>query len=464
MTFNSITFAFFAVVVLGLYWGPLRGRQNPVLLAASYVFYAWWDWRFLSLIVVSTLVDFTVGRRVGASAEQATRKRWLTVSLCVNLTILGVFKYANFFIDSFDDALGSLGLGTSGIAIDVLLPVGISFYTFQTISYSFDVYRGRLEPTQNLLDFAVYVAYFPQLVAGPIERATRLLPQISVGQRNGPVRTVEACRLILGGLVKKVVIADGIAGTVDEVFGSADSMHWTALIIGSFAFALQIYGDFSGYTDIARGVSQLLGIELVRNFTQPYLSRNITEFWRRWHISLSDWLREYLYIPLGGNRGGRFNTYRNLLLTMLLGGLWHGAAWTFVIWGALHGLFLAAHRSIGGAAPDHEVRLSDAPRILGTFTIVLVAWVFFRADSIGSAFDIIVGIVTLQSGASIGWDIVLVVLFGVVMLAWDLAARRVFTQVERLPAPLVGVGGAAAVLSIVLFAGGEAVPFVYFQF
>lgn len=464
MIFNSFTFATFAVVVFSLYWGPLKSRQNHLLLAASYLFYGWWDWRFLSLILLSTAVDFTVGKRLSASTEPSVRKRWLSVSLVVNLSLLGVFKYANFFVDSFESAAQSVGFGTTGIAIDVLLPVGISFYTFQTISYSFDIYRRRLEPSSSLIDFACYVAYFPQLVAGPIERATRLLPQISQGVRSGPVRSREACALILGGLVKKVVIADGVAGTVDRVFASPDTMHWTALLVGAFAFALQIYGDFAGYTDIARGVSQLLGIELVRNFTQPYLSRNITEFWRRWHISLSDWLREYLYIPLGGNRGTNFNTYRNLLLTMLLGGLWHGAAWSFVVWGALHGALLAFHRFLGGVASSDDVRLSDAPRIAATFGWVTLAWIFFRADTVGAAFDFVIGIVTLQAGSGPGWDTLLVAGFGIVVLVWDLLSRN-RVALETPPRPVtVGAVGALATASVILFSGGETVPFVYFQF
>lgn len=464
MIFNSFTFAIFAVIVFGLYWGPLKGRQNLLLLAASYLFYGWWDWRFLSLILLSMAVDFTVGKKLGTSTEQAARKRWLTLSLVVNLSLLGVFKYANFFVDSFESAAQSLGLGTSGIAIDVLLPVGISFYTFQTISYSFDIYRRRLDPSSSLIDFACYVAYFPQLVAGPIERATRLLPQIAQGSRSGPVRPREACALILGGLVKKVVIADGVAGTVDRVFAAPDTMHWSALLVGAFAFALQIYGDFAGYTDIARGISQLLGIELVRNFTQPYLSRNITEFWRRWHISLSDWLREYLYIPLGGNRGSKFNTYRNLLLTMLLGGLWHGAAWTFVVWGALHGLLLAAHRFMGGSAPTHGVSVSDAPRIAATFGWVTLAWIFFRADNVGAAFDFVLGIATLQGGIGPGWDTLLVLTFGIIVLVWDLTGRD-HAPADNPPRPItVGAVGALATAAVVLFSGGETVPFVYFQF
>lgn len=347
MFFNSFEYAVFLPVVLVLYWTVLRKRQNSLLLVASYFFYAAWDWRFLGLLMLSTIVDFCVGRTLGTRNEAATRKRLVGLSLAINLGVLGFFKYFNFFAESFADFMGRFGLAPDTPTLKVILPVGISFYTFQTLAYTIDVYRRKKEPEQNLLDFAVYVAFFPQLVAGPIERAQRLLPQIKTPRTSINYEQIRSgLFLILLGLVRKVVIADSLAPIVNEAFRTADSAGAVTLMVGIVAFALQIYGDFAGYSDIARGSSRLLGIELMENFNQPYLSRNITHFWRTWHISLSTWLRDYLYIPLGGNRKGVSKTYRNLMLTMLLGGLWHGAAWTFVVWGGLHGLYLVVHRRV----------------------------------------------------------------------------------------------------------------------
>jgi alginate O-acetyltransferase complex protein AlgI len=354
MTFNSVTFVVFFAVVLGIYWKAPPRWRNPILLVSSYVFYGWWDWRFLGLLMISTGVDFTIGRRLHASTNDRRRLQLLVTSLVVNLGILGAFKYFGFFVDGAVDLLTSLGIEASPTTLEILLPVGISFYTFQTISYTFDIYRRRIEPTNDLIAFGTYVSYFPQLVAGPIERAQHLMPQILNSARPFPDDSGrrEAARLILVGLIKKVVLADGVARLANDAFDQADSASAVVLIVGVVAFGIQIYGDFSGYTDIARGVSKLLGIELIVNFTQPYLSRNITEFWRRWHISLSDWLRDYLYIPLGGNRSGTLATYRNLMITMLLGGLWHGASWNFVIWGGLHGAYLVIHKLVRGGKVD----------------------------------------------------------------------------------------------------------------
>ena len=332
MIFNSLPFFVFIAVFLPLYFA-LRGRARLLLcLAASYFFYGWWDWRFLALLACSTIVDFSIGREMYRARTTRGQKQLLWTSVGVNLGILGVFKYCNFFVDSLVDSAGALGVTLNQPTLNILLPVGISFYTFQTISYSFDIFRGRLAPTNSLVDFATYVAFFPQLVAGPIERAHNLLPQITDRtKRTFPrgTRLNEAVRLVVGGLVKKVVLADGAAVVANQVFATYETASWLYVVIGVLAFSIQIYCDFSGYTDIARGIALLLGIDLMVNFQEPYLSRNITEFWRRWHISLSDWLRDYLYIPLGGNRGGSVVTYRNLMLTMLLGGLWHGAGWCF---------------------------------------------------------------------------------------------------------------------------------------
>jgi len=472
--FNSHIFVVFFAIVLSLYWvAPARFR-NHLLLAASYIFYGWWNWRFLFLLVASSVIDFTLAKTVHRTADERRRLALLWMSVMVNLGFLGVFKYTNFFIDSFETAMGSLGFDVSGPTLDIVLPVGISFYTFQTISYTFDVYRRRIEPTDRLLDFATYVAYFPQLVAGPIERAKRLLPRIEEqAARVFPRgRALErALSLILVGLFKKVVLADGVAPVVNDVFGDPDGHSWIAVAAGVIGFAIQIYGDFSGYTDMARGVSELLGISLVVNFREPYLSRNITEFWRRWHISLSDWLRDYLYIPLGGNRGSQLVTGRNLMLTMLLGGLWHGASFNFVIWGLLHGLFLAFHRWVlGGDVPDAAVRWREWPNVLVTFVVVNIAWIFFRAETLADSFGVIRGLFRFTSGRLEWSDVLLVAALFAVMVAIDFVQRRMAVgQIEgaverRLPSPALGAAAAAMILSIVMFSGGSPQPFIYFQF
>jgi D-alanyl-lipoteichoic acid acyltransferase DltB (MBOAT superfamily) len=469
VVFNSVIFAVFLVVAFALYWASPPRFRNPILLVGSYIFYGYWDWRFLSLLALSTAVDFTVGKLLGRREVPRERTRLLVLSSAVNLAILGSFKYFGFFVDSLSALSESLGLGALNPAFSVVLPVGISFYTFQTMSYTFDVYRRRIEPARSIVDFATYVAYFPQLVAGPIERAEHLLPQIVSRDRPLPVGTRfhSAMALILQGLFKKVVLADGAAAVANSVFADAGSYSWIGSIVGILAFAIQIYGDFSGYTDIARGVSQLFGINLMVNFRQPYLSRNITEFWRRWHISLSDWLRDYLYVPLGGNRGSRFATYRNLMITMLLGGLWHGAAWTFVVWGALHGAYLVVHKLVrGGRVSSDPVRWGDTPAILVTFAFVNLGWVFFRADTFGAAFDMLRAIATFQGGLTPASDLVLIAILGLVALAIDLLAQRELEPMvvlRRAPA-LAGAAVAFAVAAIVVFSGGTPEPFIYFQF
>ena len=333
MVFNSYAFALFLPIVLGGYW-LLKGhrRQNAWLLVASYVFYGAWDVRFLLLMWFTTLVDFFVGKRLQREGDERTRRRVLALSLVVNLGVLATFKYFGFFTDSFASLASSVGVEVDPPTLQLLLPIGISFYTFHGISYTVDVYRRHIDAVDDLPTFAVFVAYFPQLVAGPIGRATIQLPQF---QNDRELPDADHARsgawLILIGLLKKIVIADSLAPLVNETWAAVETRSALALVLAAIGFSLQIYGDFSGYTDIARGVSRLFGIELLRNFDQPYLSRNITEFWRRWHISLSTWLRDYLYVPLGGNRKTARRTSFNLFATMLLGGLWHGAAWTFVI-------------------------------------------------------------------------------------------------------------------------------------
>ena len=480
MIFNSITFVVFLAIVLPLHWLVPAARRNLVLLAASYVFYGWWDWRFLGLIALSTAVDFGIGRRLGRTPDDVARKRLLFASLGFNLGVLGVFKYFDFFIDGASDLANSVGFDTSGPTLGILLPVGISFYTFQTISYTFDVYRRRIEPSDRLLDFATYVAYFPQLVAGPIERAQRLLPRVQdqAGRAFPRGKQLDrALSLILSGLFKKVVLADGVAPFVNDVFADPERFGPVAVIAAVVGFAIQLYGDFSGYTDIARGVSELFGIDLMVNFRQPYLSRNITEFWRRWHISLSDWLRDYVYIPFGGNRGSSWVVARNLMATMLLGGLWHGASWNFVIWGAIHGVALVIHRFVrDGRVPGRTFHLSQTPAIVATFVVWCVSMVFFRAASVGDAVELFDAIARPQPGDAAASSVLLVAALLTATIWLDVVQRRAADRHDHVdPAvpsastpsrstPASAVTAGAMLVAIAVFSGGTPVPFIYFQF
>lgn len=343
MLFNSFDFLLFFVVVFIVQRLLPHRQRNLFLLATSYFFYSCWDWRFLSLIMISTLVDFYCGRAIFGSNVNKIRKRYIVISILTNLGILGFFKYAGFFVDSANILISSLGHNPTSFHLNIVLPVGVSFYTFQTMSYTIDIYRKQVKPAENIIDFALFVAFFPQLVAGPIERAKNFLPQVLKKPVVSSSMIMEGGWLVFWGLFKKSVIADNMAIIVDQAFSSS-SLAGGDLLIAVYAFAIQIYCDFSGYSDMARGIAKMMGYNLMLNFKVPYFATNPSEFWRRWHISLSSWLRDYLYIPLGGNRNGRLQTYRNLFVTMLLGGLWHGAAWKFVLWGAYHGTLLALHR------------------------------------------------------------------------------------------------------------------------
>jgi len=509
VTFNSLQYAAFLPLVLLVYWQLHRRGQNLLLLAASYLFYSFWDWRFLGLLMLSTTVDFVTGR-VLARTDDNQHRRWvLAVSIVTNLGILGFFKYFNFFIDSAERLLERVGLEVTAPLLHIALPVGISFYTFHGMSYTIDLYRRRIQPATSIVDFAAFVSFFPQLVAGPIGRADFQLPQFERDRRRPDADgVIGAVGLILLGLFKKVAIADAVAPIATTAFTAPDLFGWPMLLVGAYAFALQIYGDFSGYTDMARGSARLLGFELPPNFEQPYLSRNIAEFWRTWHISLSSWLRDYLYVPLGGNRGSARATYRNLFLVMLIGGLWHGAAWTFVVWGALHGGLLAAHKwwsdRRGQPRPSaHVVPMPATPgddlptmepvgrrRVLvaeplpsvtptraqvvpdwllrlATFHVVVAFWVFFRAPSIGDATHFLSNIATFHSASGVDWDDVLVVAVAMaITLAIDIGQRiHRDDQVLRQMRPLTrGLAVGAMALGIVLFSGGTPVPFIYFQF
>ena len=438
------------------------------------MFYGWWDWRFLGLLAASTLVDYSVGRRMEASVGTPVARRLLWTSIGFNLGILGLFKYANFFVDSAAALAESVGFEPNTPTLNVLLPVGISFYTFQTMSYTFDIYRGRIPACRSLVTFAAYVSYFPQLVAGPIERAQRLLPRIETVDRVRPVGVDRdlAFSLILVGLVKKVVIADGLAPLVNSFYDDPSSAGFLPAVVALIAFSFQIYGDFSGYTDIARGVSKLLGIDLMVNFREPYLSRNITEFWRRWHISLSDWLRDYLYIPLGGNRGSSFATYRNLLLTMLLGGLWHGASWNFVIWGALHGAYLAIlrRRHTGTLNMSDRVSRYDLPTIVMTFVVVTLTWVPFRAATLADTGEVFAALTRFEGSLALA-DLALLLTLSTLAIIIDVMQRRQSLAWRKrqeeglISRPLVNhLVIAMAVAALFVFSGRESEPFIYFQF
>ncbi len=473
MIFNSLAFFIFLFVVLTVYYGLAHRAQNVLLLIASYFFYGWWDWRFCSLLLISTLVDFVVGLQIEKAPQR--KKRLLVVSMVTNLGLLGVFKYFNFFIDTAAVALESIGLEAHLPVLRIILPVGISFYTFQTMSYTIDVYRGHLRAARNLADFALYVAFFPQLVAGPIERATHLLPQFQAPRTVTRPMVESGCHLILIGLFRKVVIADNVAPLVNAVFSGPQSATWIQLATGTLLFAVQIYCDFAGYSDIARGTSRLFGFELMVNFAQPYFSKNISEFWRRWHISLSSWLRDYLYIPLGGNRMGPWATYRNLFLTMLLGGLWHGARWNFVIWGGLHGLYLAFHKLWLGwrrRKPDVEAMshfsASTVMSMAVTFLLVNLAWIFFRAPTLGAAWDILRGLATFRGGlVSVPYALLGQLLFyGLLLQAIDYPVYRRNHQEAILtwPWPMRGLTYAAMFFMMFLLRSQNDIPFIYFQF
>lgn len=379
MLFNSLNFVvFFGAIYLLFLWLPEK-YKNLMLLVSSYVFYGAWDPRFLSLIIFSTVVDYICGLRIHAGRTDTRRRAWLWLSVTVNLGLLGFFKYYNFFTDSLVTFLGHFGLSADPPLLNIILPVGISFYTFQTMSYSIDIYRRELVPTRNFFNFALFVAYFPQLVAGPIERAKSLLPQIE----GTKVITSEEVRkglwLVVLGYYKKVFVADNCAVIANAAFSRYVELGGFEIMIGVLAFTFQIYGDFSGYSDIARGISKFLGVDLMTNFRMPYFSQNPSEFWRRWHISLSSWLRDYVYLPLGGNRRGNFRTYINLMVTMLLGGLWHGARWNFVLWGAYQGGLLVAHRALKDRVPRCPAALN-----MGVFFLfTCYGWLLFRAESWG---------------------------------------------------------------------------------
>ena len=483
MLFNSIDFAIFLPIVFVLYWFVVQNNlklQNALIVASSYVFYGWWDWRFLSLILFSTVVDYLIGQQLRIEKQQSKRKVLLWTSIIVNLGFLGFFKYYNFFLENFVEAFSLFGMQVNANSLNIILPVGISFYTFQTLSYTIDVYKKKLEPTQDFIAFSAFVCFFPQLVAGPIERATNLLPQFYKKRTFEYNKAVDGMRQILWGLFKKVVIADNCAEYANLIFNNYQDYNGSTLLLGAIFFTFQIYGDFSGYSDIAIGTSRLFGFDLKQNFATPYFSRDIGEFWRRWHISLSTWFRDYLYIPLGGSRGGTWMKVRNTFAIFLVSGFWHGANWTFVAWGALNALYflplLLLKRNRTNLGVVAEGRMLPSFRELfqmgTTFLLTVLAWVFFRAESITMALGFIKGIVSqglLQVPVFNGRHqaaITILLVLGLLTVEW---VGRNYThplhfiyQIGRVKRWIIYLG---LFIGILFFRhSGQGIEFIYFQF
>jgi len=441
MLFNSIDFAIFSPIVFILYWFVVNKNlklQNFLIVVASYTFYGWWDWRFLSLILFSTIVDYLVGRGLEKQENTIKRKLLLWTSIIVNLGFLGLFKYYNFFLENFVGVFSFFGHPINPQGLNIILPVGISFYTFQTLSYSIDVYKRKLEPTKDFITFMAFVSFFPQLVAGPIERATHLLPQLYKKRTFEYDKAVDGLRQILWGLFKKIVIADNAAQIANEIFNNSADYSGSTLILGALFFTFQIYGDFSGYSDIAIGISKLFGFDLMQNFNFPYFSRDIAEFWRRWHISLSTWFRDYLYIPLGGSRGGTWMKIRNTLIIFIVSGFWHGANWTFIIWGTLNAIYffplLLLNKNRVNTDTVAEGRflpsLKEFFQMSRTFGLTVLAWVFFRAENLNHAFSYLSAIFskslfTIPYAFGLGIDIVIIsILFIMILIIVEWLGRN----------------------------------------
>ena len=438
-----------------------------MLLLASYFFYGWWDWRFLGLMILSTTLDFIIAQKIDASSDARQRKALLVASLVVNFAFLGFFKYFNFFIDSLATSLAAVGFHNLPLPLlRVILPPGISFYTFQEVAYIVDVYHGKQKPARSYVDYGLFVSLFPHLIAGPIQRPHHLLGQVQRPRRFDGTMFFDGIMLILLGLFRKCVIADNFAALANAAFEGKFGHNAMATFIAAVAFGFQIYGDFAGYSDIARGSAQVLGFHFMVNFRQPYLAESLQDFWRRWHISLSTWLRDYLYIPLGGNRLGSGRTYVNLMLTMLLGGLWHGANWTFVVWGALHGAWLAIERflaeALGFSLPQ---RLGTWAGRTVTLVVVGMAWLFFRANHVSDAFAMVSDLGTWHWDARFGPALVYMAVLGAVTMLIDVMLERsgdeYVLQHQRSLAPVIATG---VVFLIALFGANEVNAFIYFQF
>jgi D-alanyl-lipoteichoic acid acyltransferase DltB (MBOAT superfamily) len=473
MLFNSFAFALLFGILFPSYWLLSRWprAQNVLLLAAAYYFYSRWDFRFLSLLIISTVMDYACGLWVAREEDPRRRKAVVALSMALNLGMLGFFKYYNFFADSLHEALARAGLSFSLWHLQVALPIGISFYTFQSMSYVIDVYRREIPPTRNLVQFAAFVSFFPHLVAGPIMRPTTLLPQVASPRRFDLPQVYQGAFLIFCGLLKKVVVADNLAPIVDDLFGRWQTLDGGSALLAVYAFAFQIYGDFSGYTDMARGISKCLGFELSLNFNLPYLATSPRDFWTRWHISLSQWLRDYLYISLGGSRGGTLRTYRNLMLTMILGGLWHGAAWTFILWGVYQGVLLVAHRIaeplLRRFDPIDPVERAcwTGLRIVATFHMVCLGWLIFRARSLEQALGMLSAIVhrpSIPAAANLVPVAVIAVPLLVAQLIQYLA--KDLNVISRTPWYVRSAFYTACLYAILLGANFGGQQFIYFQF
>jgi D-alanyl-lipoteichoic acid acyltransferase DltB (MBOAT superfamily) len=472
MLFDSPVFFVFLSIVVFAYWRLRPRAQNLFLVLASYFFYGWWDWRFLGLIIISTLVDFICARNIAHSSSPVKRKSLLTLSIVLNLAFLGFFKYFNFFTDSLAHALSIVGIPVNIAFLRILLPPGISFYTFQALAYIVDVYFGRLEPAGSLLDYALFINFFPHLIAGPIQRPSHLLPQVQSKRVFHPRQFTDGVMLILSGLFRKCVIADNCALLANAAFnGKMGAPTLPIVALGTYAFAWQIYGDFSGYSDIARGAAKLMGFEFMVNFRQPYLAVSLQDFWRRWHISLSTWLRDYLYIPLGGSRYGEKRTYRNLMITMLLGGLWHGANWTYVIWGGIHGMGQSIERAVRVATTG--TKAGQEPSLVRVwlkrvfiFHLVCVAWIFFRAQSLHDAVSLIGALRVLAWRPELIVAYKFLALFTIPLFLVDvlLETRGEEFLFEKTTAPMQWAYASALLLAVGLFSASEANAFIYFQF
>ncbi|MBT3221977.1 MAG: MBOAT family protein [Proteobacteria bacterium] len=478
MIFNSNQyFVFFVLVLPMVLLLPKARLQNVVLVIASYFFYGWWDARLLALILFSTFVDFFIAQAIEKRQETKT-KHLVALSVCTNLTVLFFFKYFNFFVGSLIFALAQLGVDARGAHLEIILPVGISFYTFQSMGYTIDVYRGRLKAVQDPILFALYVSFFPQLVAGPIERAENLLPQLTQRKRLDLAGLSEGLWLITLGLCQKVVLADNVAAIANDVFSSKEALPSSISLLGVLAFTLQIYGDFAGYSNMARGCSRLLGINLIQNFRRPYFSRSPQEFWTRWHISLSSWLRDYLYISLGGNRGDTSKTIRNLMLTMTLGGLWHGATWMFVLWGVYHGTVLIVHRLWRRIRPDFLVQgLARLPYSACAWLLMMVVtcvgWLLFRAETVPQALGIIESIFggwewTADSANMLSLMYLYFIPFLLIDVLSEWADRNGKTDdavvLRFLPPAARGLIIAVLLLWLAALSAPEGPIFIYFQF
>jgi alginate O-acetyltransferase complex protein AlgI len=467
MLFDSpVYFVFLTLVALG-YWRLSWRKQNLFLLAASYFFYGWWDWRFLAVMLTSTLVDYSFALKIADTSNQRLQKTLLIASLVMNVGFLGFFKYCNFFIYSFTHVLALIGLQhVSPFFLKIILPPGISFYTFQEVAYVVDVYQGKQKPSRALVDYALFISLFPHLIAGPIQRPSHLLPQIQKPREFDFKEFFNGLMLIISGLFRKCVIADNCALLANAAFTGQLGHGCFSLLIGVYAFGWQIYGDFSGYSDIARGSAQLLGFHFMLNFRQPYLASSLQDFWRRWHISLSTWLRDYLYIPLGGNRRGELRTYMNLLITMLLGGLWHGANWTFVMWGAVHGSWLVIERFAAGILKRQDnITFSRVGRLI-TLGIIGLTWVFFRASSVGQAMTMLSGLANLTWRSEYAPALRYLGAVSLVALAIDWRLEYAKEEyVFELGSPrnaLVAALGMCTVIAV--FGATESSAFIYFQF